>query len=166
MFKAPIKLLVLRGLAKRPHTGYELLKLLETALGKRPSPGYMYPLLHDLQVNGLVSAKTNTRSTMYAITSKGKAMLSDLEASADAFIGSMKERYGDLIDPEELEISIKFHTRMLRYKPQILANMDLWTKFFDNTFKVYERNYPKKRKEFIEILRDTADKIETLARTK
>jgi DNA-binding PadR family transcriptional regulator len=164
MFKAPVKLLMLRALTESSLSGYDLMKSLQSSLGKKPSSGYVYPLLHELQNEGLVTLHNKNRKKMYSLTSKGKNFLSDLESSCTVFIGSMKDRFKKHLDPHELEESIRFHTRMIKYKPQILSNLDLWQEFFDNTFAIYERDYPKKRKELIKILKDTTVKLAALSK--
>ena len=73
-----LKMIVLKILSKRQLSGYDLMKEIEEASGKKPSPGSMYPLLKDLQHEELIRAQTLGRSTVYALLPKGKEALKKL----------------------------------------------------------------------------------------
>ncbi len=75
-----LKFFVLKQLLKKPSTGYSIAKELQTNYGLKPSPGSLYPLLAQLKSQGLISIKEKTKSKkVYAITSKGKAVLAKIE---------------------------------------------------------------------------------------
>lgn len=72
MIIAQIKMWVLEELHEKESSGYDILKKIEHFSGKKPSPGYIYPLLNDLKEKGFVSLKEKGRTKIYRITPKGK----------------------------------------------------------------------------------------------
>jgi DNA-binding PadR family transcriptional regulator len=69
-----LKLLIVRLLAKREHTGTQIMEILEErSQGKwRPSPGSIYPLLSSLEEDGLIkTVRTEGRSKIYTLSEKG-----------------------------------------------------------------------------------------------
>ena len=55
--KGYLKLLILNLISKSNKSGYQLMKVIELHLGKKPSPGSVYPILNDLYDNGFVLMK-------------------------------------------------------------------------------------------------------------
>ena len=83
--KGYIRWIILALLAEQPRTGYELQQAIAKALeGWRPSPGTLYPILHDLRQKGLVKGLPQEREGRHRITydiqSEG---LQKLEATAN-----------------------------------------------------------------------------------
>ncbi|MDD1673519.1 MAG: PadR family transcriptional regulator [Methanomicrobiales archaeon] len=74
-----LALYILHALDQRPQSGYDLLK----EIGKKtqgmwiPSKGTLYPLLHQMEYEGLIVAEIakNRYKTIYELTSKGKETL-------------------------------------------------------------------------------------------
>jgi len=82
--KGYLRSIVLALLAEQPRYGYEILQVLSDAShGWRPSPGTIYPILHDLHEHGLIEGKEvgqeGRRRIVYKLCSKGRA---DLEKAA------------------------------------------------------------------------------------
>ncbi len=65
--------------SKKGLSGYDLIKKIEVLKGKKPSTGYIYPLLKELYEQNYVSFKTIDRRKVYSITIKGKKFLKDLD---------------------------------------------------------------------------------------
>jgi len=67
-------------LDERPRHGYELMEELEKRLGKKPSPGQIYPLLKKLERSELISHKVvklgNRTRKVYTLTGNGKKIAS------------------------------------------------------------------------------------------
>ncbi|BEP17938.1 PadR family transcriptional regulator [Pyrofollis japonicus] len=80
-------------LERGPRHGYQLMKELEELLGKRPSPGTVYPLLRDLLREGLVEARVSGIGgrlvKTYSLTSKGAELLEKARRDVESFIASM-----------------------------------------------------------------------------
>jgi DNA-binding PadR family transcriptional regulator len=100
MFKAYIKLRVLRQLSRESQSGYDLMKHIGEACGK-PSPGYIYPLLGNLQAKGFITAKAEGRRKVYSITQNGVGLLSELQKKRDEMMGNMAMILGSVADSGE-----------------------------------------------------------------
>ncbi len=78
------ELLVLRLLQDREMYGYEIVAAIAAATGRvvAPKEGVIYPLLHDLQKEGLLRAETRPAGgrtrVYYTLTSRGVRRLFDL----------------------------------------------------------------------------------------
>ncbi len=74
-----LRLILLHLLSQGPRYGYQLLQELEDVLGRRPSPGTLYPLLRGLLREGLVEARLSSRGgrivKIYSLTEKGRGVL-------------------------------------------------------------------------------------------
>lgn len=79
-----ISLYVLHSLHCKPKTGYDLLKEIEEVTGGAwmPSKGTLYPLLHSLAGEGLITQEeTGVRSkTIYRLTDAGEEVLTAIKA--------------------------------------------------------------------------------------
>jgi DNA-binding PadR family transcriptional regulator len=80
--RGAIKGSVLRLLAERPMHGYELITEFEERSGGRwrPSPGSVYPLLAQLQDEGLVRSSDDGGRRQFALTDEGRAWLDEHQA--------------------------------------------------------------------------------------
>jgi DNA-binding PadR family transcriptional regulator len=78
MIRGNLRILTLKALAKKPLSGYALMKYIEEKIGTKPSPGSMYPLLDDLTKERLV-------------TKEGKEKLKITDMRKDILIKSMEE---------------------------------------------------------------------------
>lgn len=88
----PVRSLVLKGLMeglalhaidREPTHGYGLLKELETAMGERPSKNKVYPLLRDLEDQGLVDAEPvedGRQKQVYHLTDSGRERLAEFRS--------------------------------------------------------------------------------------
>jgi DNA-binding PadR family transcriptional regulator len=72
-----LRWLVLDLLGKAPCHGYDLMKALQTQSGGsyNPSPGVLYPLLAELESQGLASSQTQGKRKRYTLTATGHAQL-------------------------------------------------------------------------------------------
>ncbi len=63
-------------LSETPRHGYEIMEELEKKLGKKPSPGQIYPLLKKLEESGLMTHKVvkmgDRKKKVYTLTSEGR----------------------------------------------------------------------------------------------
>lgn len=76
------KLYILISLHKEPKHGYRLMTEFEEGLGKKLSPGQIYPLLRAMKRDGLVSVSVEMykrrERKVYALTASGKEQCKDL----------------------------------------------------------------------------------------
>lgn len=70
-----IDLILLQLLAEGPNTGYGLINLIRDRFGVLLGPGSVYPVLADLQRQGLIIGIANGRRTVYQLTPRGKMMV-------------------------------------------------------------------------------------------
>ncbi len=83
--KGFISLYILYSLKQKPKSGYEILAEIKGKCGGKwvPSKGTIYPLLNQLEKQGLIRVKTIEKRSknIFEITSKGKQTLSMLKRS-------------------------------------------------------------------------------------
>jgi DNA-binding PadR family transcriptional regulator len=86
---------ILRLLKSGPKHGYEIIKLIERKTSWSPSPGAVYPTLHELMKSGFVTKSTskNKRRIHYRLTKKGKLLTEKLEKS----MNDMKDKFSSFI---------------------------------------------------------------------
>ncbi len=88
MFKGMYKLIILKELSKNNLSGYDIIKKIESLKGKKPSTGYIYPILKDLNDQGYVSFKIVGRKKVYKINVKGKKFLKELDSKKKNLIST------------------------------------------------------------------------------
>lgn len=98
---------ILKSLVNKPKHGYEIIKSIKEKTGWEPSPGSIYPTLHDLKKKGLIEEKKEGRRISYRLTTKGKEMAEKVEES----MKEMKNKFhsfisviGQIIGVEESEL--------------------------------------------------------------
>lgn len=92
--------IILALLADRPRYGYEILQAMsEASDGWRPSPGTIYPILHDLHEHGLITKreddKEGRRRIVYKLRSKGRADLENAALEHARFVVIMRNILGE-----------------------------------------------------------------------
>lgn len=92
--------IILALLAERPRCGYEILHAMsEASDGWRPSPGTIYPLLHDLYEHGLITKKEDEkegrRRIIYKLRSKGRVDLENAALQHARFVVIMRNILGE-----------------------------------------------------------------------
>ncbi len=92
--------IILALLAERPRYGYEILHAMsEASDGWRPSPGTIYPILHDLYEHGLIAKKEDDkegrRRIIYKLRSKGRVDLENTALQHARFVVIMRNILGE-----------------------------------------------------------------------
>lgn|SRR3989338_6877585 len=78
---------ILIGLLNGPKHGYELMKSVEEKMGKKASPGQVYPFVKKLSRKGYVTAKKGSRGRKtYSLTPKGRQFARSTLARLDSII--------------------------------------------------------------------------------
>jgi DNA-binding PadR family transcriptional regulator len=92
-----VRLAVLSMISEDPKNGYQLIKELTSRLGYlyRASSGTVYPVLKQLEKEGLVESRLEEGRNLYRPTRKGRALLVS-EAEAVAQIWTRAEQVEDL----------------------------------------------------------------------
>lgn len=97
--KGYIRWIVLALLDNNPRSGYELQQTIAEALeGWRPSPGTLYPLLHELDQQKLITGKPDEKEgrhrIIYEITPKGQTQLGAAATQHFLFMSAMRKILG------------------------------------------------------------------------
>jgi len=100
LLRGSLELMVLSIIADESQYGYEIRKRLQQASGSQIdlSAGTLYPLLHRLEADGLISSRweaaTGRRRRWYAITAAGKKSLQQRASDWHRYAESMWELVG------------------------------------------------------------------------
>jgi len=155
MFKAHIKLIALKELSKESLSGYDLMKHIE-CFEKKPSPGYVYPLLKDLKEKGFISFKKDKRKKVYSITPKGKRLLVNLQKNREEMMKRMRDVLKPIADKDEIkEIGFYKHKGFFKDK-------NILVKFHKTLFSAYKKDDEKNRDKIKKIIDDSIMKLEKL----
>jgi len=76
MVNGYLRIFVLKELMSGTRSGYSLMRSVGDILGKRPSPGSMYPLLKEMESSGMITISASGEKGRYMITRKGRAAIS------------------------------------------------------------------------------------------
>lgn len=164
MFKSNIKLIVLRQLSKEKMSGYDLMKSCGDYCTK-PSPGYIYPLLNDLQKKGFIVVKKDSRRKIYSLTKKGITLLNNLKIKREETVKSIAKILEPITGKSEIQKFIK--SRQYKKKINISIQDQLLLKelnsriydFYQN--KDNDKNNGRKEK-MKKILQETIKNLEKL----
>ena len=162
MFKGFQKFMVLKELSRNDVTGYSLIKRLEDISGKRPSPGYIYPLLNELFNERYVSKKEEGNKIIYKINEKGRTLLNELsnkKNQLDRILFSLETKKSS-----ETDILQKFRTGFEKHHDVMLMDIDIILKLQKASFNIYDLESPSKRKKMREIILRTIKEMRALAR--
>ncbi|MBN2102013.1 MAG: PadR family transcriptional regulator [Candidatus Aenigmarchaeota archaeon] len=78
------KICLLCMLSTKPMHGYDMMKELEARTGKKAGPGYIYPVLNEMQKKGFLKVKSESTGErerkVYSLTERGKKACVDERA--------------------------------------------------------------------------------------
>jgi DNA-binding PadR family transcriptional regulator len=168
--KGFLKLVVLKEIENKDQTGYDLMSSVSNILGKKPSPGSIYPLLKELVGKGLITSKTQGRKIIYHLTMKGKIKLKELENERQTMIKThikiskiLSCISGDLEEKEVKCQNIVFGKLSKEKNNPIIKNFELVKNVRENFMTVLLSNdYIKYEKEIREILLESNRKLKKL----
>lgn len=149
--------MVLKHLNKEILSGYDLMRYLDMS-GNKSSPGYIYPLLKDLQRNTFISVKKEGRRKIYSITQKGKKLLEDLENKNR----EMMEIMAGIRDKREVKEFIKLKSHMMGKNGFSLQDIEKLKKLNKLIFSFYKDKNYEKREKMIKVLENTTKRLEKL----
>jgi DNA-binding PadR family transcriptional regulator len=168
--KGLLKLIVLKEIESKDQTGYQLMNSVEEIVGKKPSPGSMYPLLKELVSKNLISSKTEGKRIIYHLTKKGSLKLKELEEEKKVMIKTnikitniLTAISGDLKE-DGLKCENIILDKMLREKNNpILRNFELIKELCENFMKLLLSNeYMKYEKDIQELFLESNNKLKKL----
>jgi DNA-binding PadR family transcriptional regulator len=107
---------ILKLLKTGPKHGYEIIKSINKETGWEPSPGAVYPTLHNLKKKGLIEGKKCERRISYKLTNEGRITVKKIEENMKemknklhSFIGIMGQILG--VKDSELKGMIEIHEK-------------------------------------------------------
>lgn len=163
--KGQLKYIVLRALEKENMSGYKIMSYLEKAIGWKPSPGSVYPVLKDLLTHKWVSVKLEGKKKIYKLNIKGKQEINAFSKRNEEFLEHIRKNisaYEKFADKKETKDMIKFHKQMtkgeLPFKwltPELIEIR----KEIVNTIGIKDETKKKLAKK---ILKDTTKKLKEL----
>jgi len=155
--------MVLRELERTDLSGYSLIKILEQKTGKKPSSGYLYPLLHSLEAKKLVKSTMKKRQRVYLLTPTGKDLLINLLKQHRQYVNAMVDTFEPLQEKKDAEKFYAMHTKMLTLKEKIIPDMDVLNQFRIALFEAYQRT-PPPRQQLRNIIKKTTQSIKKISR--
>ncbi|MGV8169491.1 MAG: PadR family transcriptional regulator [Candidatus Nanoarchaeia archaeon] len=72
-----LEVLVLSELESSARTGYELISIIGEKVGRKPSPGSIYPLLKKMLAKKLINVQSEGMKKNYFLTAQGKKLLNE-----------------------------------------------------------------------------------------
>lgn len=132
-----MRAIILALLAEQPRYGYELLTTLaKSSDGWRPSPGTIYPILHDLHERGWITKKEvekeGRRRIIYRIGAKGKRHLEHDAMEHARFVAMMRKiliKHGGPHFPKTLAFNVDKALHQLQHVNLILDEVPLLPQF-------------------------------------
>jgi DNA-binding PadR family transcriptional regulator len=151
-----------------PKHGYEIIKSIKEETGWKPSPGAVYPTLHELKKRGLIEEKKVERRISYKLTAEGKIAAEKIEENMEEMKNKFHnfiETMGQIIGLKESELRrmIEIHEKKVRgsflllpedIRMTMIKISDLITKI------VKDKEKHKKLKCLLDDLRTKLEKIE------
>lgn len=167
MIKGYLKILVLKKLNDSDLTGFDLIQKLAEPLGRRPSPGSIYPLLNDLSMSGDIDKRKEGRKIIYSLTPEGKNVLGKILKEKEELliktIGMFK-LLGKFTEESEVYYLNKLIEQFKSKGELFLRNIDLWVELKDVLIKIVLRGdyATDKQKQVRKILKSTVKKLKKL----
>ena len=152
----------MKKLSKTEHSGYDLMRELGMTLGKKPSPGYIYPLLKDLKNKKFIKENKKGNKNIYSITNKGDVFLKELLKRQEETLHKMIETIRPLSDKKEINDLTKMFKSFKKNEFKITKDWDILITLKKEIIHVFENDYENKREEFRLILNETFKKLSNL----
>ena len=144
---------MLKKVSEKPCSGYDLMKEIEEIRGKKPSPGYIYPLLKDLKENKLISEKKKETKNIYTITVRGKKVLKDLMEHTHKTSEIMLKTFEPISTKKEMGKFHKMHKIFLNKSNALFKDMDIFGELKQEVFRIAQKDYDKKREKLRKVIK-------------
>ena len=159
-----LRLIVMKTLANRKLSGYDLIKQIEKDTGTwKPSFGSIYPLLEKLLKEKLVQVDVRGRRKLYFLTNEGKKHLLIIDKSKNILVDNLIatwNAFGKITDRREMSFMLEiFNSLKKGHLPFKELNPEL-NEFRATIFEVYSTG--KDRGKIKSILKETVRKLKTL----
>lgn len=111
MMRGYLRLIVMKTLANRKLSGYDLTKQIERETGTwKPSFGSIYPLLEKLLKERFVKVEVDGRKKLYFLTNEGKSHFAIINKSKDTLIDKLIaawNAFGKITDKREMSFMME-----------------------------------------------------------
>ncbi len=154
-----LKLLILWELSEKSMSGYDIIKGMKVQGKKAPSPGSLYPILHDLHNDNLVSLEEEGKKKIYSLTKKGRLFLKKMNDLHTKSVSQMMSQLGRIAKGDELSYYERMNSLSDTYKKEMFSDMDILGPLQDALIDVYELKDTKLRLEMRRILKEATLKI-------
>lgn len=149
-------------LKDRDCSGYYLIKKIGQLTGKKPSPGYIYPLLNDLLKKKFLTVKKQDRKKIYSLTKQGKVYIKNSLKQHQVSFNQLIKVFKPVADKKEIDPMSKFMKMFFKDKDLMIRDMDLHMEFQKAFFKIYSKDYERKRPQFRKIIKETIEKLKKI----
>ena len=163
-----LRIFVLRELAGKERTGYDLMKSFENFTGtKMPSPGTIYPLLSSLLKKGMVTVFVKNNRKIYSASKKGEKILYTLMSERKKVLENIIKMFGNIYSRKEISMMRRRMALSLNVmsgeKKNLARDFDVLNEMRESVFDfVMSNKYSKQRSEFRAIITDTSKKLRKL----
>ena len=164
MMAGYLRLIVMKTLANRKLSGYDLTKQIEKDTGTwKPSFGSIYPLLERLLKEKLVEVEIQGRKKLYYLTNDGKKQLGIIDKSKNMLVDKMIatwNAFGKITDRRELGFMLEILNSIKKGQlPFKELNPEL-NEFRATMFEAYSTG--KDRKKIKNVLKGSIKKLKTI----
>ncbi len=101
MLPGLLKMWMLKIIAEKEVSGYDIMKKVNELTGKKPSTGAVYPLLKGMQNEGWIVGKKLPSKTIYQITDSGKKALKAHNSMKDDYAQRIRRSFSLACDTFE-----------------------------------------------------------------
>ena len=164
MMAGYLRLIVMKTLANRKLSGYDLIKQIEKDTGTwKPSFGSIYPLLEKLLREKLVEVEIQGRKKLYYLTNEGKKHLGIIDKSKNILVDKMIatwNAFGKITDRRELGFMLEILNSIKKGQmPFKELNPEL-NEFRATIFELYSTG--KDRKKMKDALKGSIKKLKAI----
>lgn len=163
-----LKSYILKTLRSGSKHGYDIIKFIENETGWKPSPGGIYPALHELEKKGLIIKFKEGRRKYYKLTNEGKKFIKKFDKSLNEiknrfrnFVGVMSQ----ILDVKESELRRMMESHIRSQRGVIfMLSPSLRKSLFKSRKLIFKIAQDKTNHKNLEkILKETVKKLEKIA---
>lgn len=156
-----LRLIVMKTLANRRLSGYDLIKQIEKDTGTwKPSFGSIYPLLDKLLKEKLVKVEVQGRKKLYFLTKEGKKYFEIIDKSKNSLIDKLIatwNAFGKITDRREMGFMLEIFNSLKKGQLPFKGLNPELNEFRATIFQLYSTG--KDKKKIKSILRGTIRKL-------
>ena len=164
MITGYLRLIVMKTLAKRKLSGYDLIKQIEKDTGTwKPSYGSIYPLLEKLLKEKFVDVEIQGRRKLYVLTKEGKKCLKIIDKSKNELVDRLIVHwnvFGKITDRREISFMHEIFNSLKKGQLPFKELSPELNEFRATIFELYSNG--KDRKRIKSILKGTVKRLKAV----